>query len=300
MELKLKAMAKINLGLDVLRRRDDGYHDLRMVMQTIYLYDRIEIAESNEPGIRLVTNVGYLPVNEDNLVCRAARLLMDEFGIEQGLCIRLRKYIPVAAGLAGGSADAAATLVGVNRLFGLKLSREELMKRGVKIGADVPYCVMRGTALAEGIGDVLTRLPNAPDLHVVLAKPLIHVSTAFVYKNLRADELKTHPDIDAQVRAIREGDARAMAEQMGNVLETVTIPAYPVIDEIKACMMRAGAVNAMMSGSGPSVFGLFDEEDRAKAAYKELAEGSLARNVYLTRFFHAGGTAAEAARRNLW
>ena len=300
MELKLKAMAKINLGLDVLRRRDDGYHDLRMVMQTIYLYDRIEIAESNESGIRLVTNVGYLPVNEDNLVCRAARLLMDEFGIEQGLRIRLRKYIPVAAGLAGGSADAAAALVGVNRLFGLKLSREELMKRGVKIGADVPYCVMRGTALAEGIGDVLTRLPNAPDLHVVLAKPPIHVSTAFVYKNLRADELKTHPDIDAQVRAIREGDARAMAEQMGNVLETVTIPAYPVIDEIKACMMRAGAVNAMMSGSGPSVFGLFDEEDRAKAAYKELAEGSLARNVYLTRFFHAGGTAAEAARRNLW
>lgn len=206
----------------------------------------------------------------------------------------------MAAGLAGGSADAAAALVGVNRLFGLKLSREELMKRGVKIGADVPYCVMRGTALAEGIGDVLTRLPNAPDLHVVLAKPPIHVSTAFVYKNLRADELKTHPDIDAQVRAIREGDARAMAEQMGNVLETVTIPAYPVIDEIKACMMRAGAVNAMMSGSGPSVFGLFDEEDRAKAAYKELAEGSLARNVYLTRFFHAGGTAAEAARRNLW
>ena len=300
MELKLKAMAKINLGLDVLRRRDDGYHDLRMVMQTIYLYDRIEIAESNESGIRLVTNVGYLPVNEDNLVCRAARLLMDEFGIEQGLRIRLRKYIPVAAGLAGGSADAAAALVGVNRLFGLKLSREELMKRGVKIGADVPYCVMRGTALAEGSGDVLTRLPNAPDLHVVLAKPPIHVSTAFVYKNLRADELKTHPDIDAQVRAIREGDARAMAEQMGNVLETVTIPAYPVIDEIKACMMRAGAVNAMMSGSGPSVFGLFDEEDRAKAAYKELAEGSLARNVYLTRFFHAGGTAAEAARRNLW
>ena len=155
MELKLKAMAKINLGLDVLRRREDGYHDLRMVMQTIYLYDQIEIMESGKPGIEVVTNVPYLPVNEDNLVFRAARLLFDEFGIEQGLRIRLKKYIPVAAGLAGGSSDAAAVLVGVNRLFGLKLSRKELMERGVKIGADVPYCVMRGTALAEGIGDVL-------------------------------------------------------------------------------------------------------------------------------------------------
>lgn len=300
MELKLKAMAKINLGLDVLRRREDGYHDLRMVMQTIYLYDQIEIMESGKPGIEVVTNVPYLPVNEDNLVFRAARLLFDEFGIEQGLRIRLKKYIPVAAGLAGGSSDAAAVLVGVNRLFGLKLSRKELMERGVKIGADVPYCVMRGTALAEGIGDVLTRLPDAPDLYVVLAKPPVHVSTAFVYKNLRAGELKTHPDIDAQVKAIREGDAGAMAKHMGNVLETVTIPAYPVIDEIKTCMKRAGAVNAMMSGSGPSVFGLFDEEDRAKAAYKELSEGSLARNVYLTRFFHAGGTAAGAAGRNQW
>ncbi|WP_283684831.1 4-(cytidine 5'-diphospho)-2-C-methyl-D-erythritol kinase [Parablautia sp. Marseille-Q6255] len=286
MELQLKAMAKINLGLDVLRRRSDGYHDLRMIMQTVFLYDQIELSETDTPDIRLTTNVGYLPVNADNLVYKAAKLLMEEFGIEQGVRIHLKKYIPVAAGLAGGSSDAAAVLIGVNRLFGLGLSKEELKQRGVKIGADVPYCIMRGTALAEGIGDVLTRLPDAPDMHVVLAKPPIHVSTAFVYTNLRADRLEHHPDIDAQVRAIQSGDAHAMAALMGNVLETVTVPAYPVIDEIKAAMKRAGAVNAMMSGSGPTVFGLFDDAGRAKAAYEELRGSSLAKNVYLTRFFH--------------
>ncbi len=279
-------MAKINLGLDVLRRRSDGYHDLRMIMQTVFLYDQIELSETDTPDIRLTTNVGYLPVNADNLVYKAAKLLMEEFGIEQGVRIHLKKYIPVAAGLAGGSSDAAAVLIGVNRLFGLGLSKEELKQRGVKIGADVPYCIMRGTALAEGIGDVLTRLPDAPDMHVVLAKPPIHVSTAFVYTNLRADRLEHHPDIDAQVRAIQSGDAHAMAALMGNVLETVTVPAYPVIDEIKAAMKRAGAVNAMMSGSGPTVFGLFDDAGRAKAAYEELRGSSLAKNVYLTRFFH--------------
>lgn len=289
MEMKLKAMAKINLGLDVLRKRSDGYHDLRMIMQTVYLYDQIEISEVKTSGITLTTNAGYLPVNEDNLVYKAAKLLMDEFDIEQGVNICLKKYIPVAAGLAGGSSDAAATLVGLNRLFSLGLSREELRKRGVKIGADVPYCIMRGTALAEGIGDVLTMLPAAPDMHVVLAKPPIHVSTGFVYTNLKADRLAYHPDIDAQVDAIRTGDGYAMAKLMGNVLETVTIPAYPVIDEIKETMKRAGSLGAMMSGSGPTVFGLFDDEAQAKKAYEELRNGSLAKNVYLTKFFHPAG-----------
>ena len=285
-ELKLKAMAKINLGLDVLRRREDGYHDLRMIMQTVWLYDRITIARAEAPGISVRTNLSYLPTGQDNLVYRAAQLLMDEFSLKEGLHIELRKHIPVAAGLAGGSSDAAAVLVGVNRMFELGLSQEELMKRAVKIGADVPYCVMRGTALAEGIGEKLTRLPDAPDLHVVLAKPPVHVSTGFVYGNLRADALGSHPDIDAQVQAIRDGDARGMAELMGNVLETVTIPACPVIAELKAQMMRTGAVNAMMSGSGPTVFGLFDDEERARQAYEELSRGDLARNVFLTKFFH--------------
>ena len=282
-------MAKINLGLDVLRRRSDGYHDLRMIMQTVYLYDQIEIAEKTEPGITVATNIGYLPVNEDNLVYKAAKLLMEEFGVAQGVHIRLKKYIPVAAGLAGGSSDAAAVLVGINRMFRLGLSKEELKKRGVKIGADVPYCIMRGTALAEGIGDVLTPLPAAPDMHVVLAKPPIHVSTGFVYTNLKADQLAYHPDIDAQTDAIRAGDGYAMAKLMGNVLETVTIPAYPVIEEIKEEMKRAGALGAMMSGSGPTVFGLFDDAKKARATYEELRNGTLAKNVYLTKFFHSEG-----------
>lgn len=285
-ELKLKAVAKINLGLDVLRKRPDGYHDLRMVMQTVNLYDRITIREMEEPGIRVYTNLRYLPVNEDNLVYRAARLLMEEFSIRQGVEIQLQKYIPVAAGLAGGSSDAAAVLVGVNRMFQLGLSRQQLMERGVKIGADVPYCVLRGTALAEGIGEVLTLLPPVPRMHVVLAKPPVHVSTAFVYGNLKADQLDTHPDIDGQVQAIRDGDYRKMAALMGNVLETVTVPAYPVIGQIKDRLMEAGALNAMMSGSGPTVFGLFDDREMAERAYRDLKRGTLARNVYLVKFFN--------------
>ena len=285
-ELKLKAMAKINLGLDVLRRREDGYHDLRMIMQSIYLYDQIELRKKQQPGIQVEVNLSYLPANEDNLVYRAAKLLMDEFAIIEGVQIRLQKYIPVAAGLAGGSSDAAAVLVGMNRMFGLNLSQEQLMERGVKIGADVPYCIMRGTALAEGIGERLTRLPNAPEVHVLLAKPPIHVSTKFVYGNLKANALTAHPDIDGQIQAIRDGDLYAMADKMGNVLETVTIPAHPVIREIKDCMMEQGAVNAMMSGSGPTVFGLFDDQQKAQAAYDRMMESGLAKQVFLTRFFH--------------
>lgn len=285
-ELKLKAMAKINLGLDVLRKREDGYHDLRMIMQSIYLYDQIEMKECAENNITVSTNLSYLPVNEDNLVYKAAKLLTDEFQIKGGVQIYLKKYIPVAAGLAGGSSDAAAVLVGMNRMFGLGLSQQDLMDRGVKIGADVPYCIMRGTALAEGIGERLTKLPDAPDAHVVLAKPGIHVSTGFVYGNLKAGRIAEHPDIDAQVQAIQNGDLYRMAQLMGNVLETVTIPAYPVIDEIKETMLRAGAVGAMMSGSGPTVFGLFDDREKAQEAYRQLEDGDLAKSVFLTKFFH--------------
>ncbi|MDO4297081.1 MAG: 4-(cytidine 5'-diphospho)-2-C-methyl-D-erythritol kinase [Lachnospiraceae bacterium] len=284
-ELELKAVAKINLGLDVLRKREDGYHDLRMVMQSIGLHDTIQLKVTDEAGIQVTTNHPELPTGEDNLVYRAAKLLMDEFGIGKGLRIHLEKQIPVAAGLAGGSSDAASVLTGVNDLFGLQLSQEELMKRGVRLGADIPYCIMRGTALAEGIGEKLTRLPDAPDCLVLLAKPGIHVSTGFVYGNLRADSLAFHPDIDGQVEAIRNGDFYQMAELMGNVLETVTVPAHPVIREIQDEMLRLGAVNAMMSGSGPTVFGLFDSREKAQNAYEVLRNGTLAPEVFLTEFY---------------
>lgn len=284
-ELELKAVAKINLGLDVLRKREDGYHELRMVMQSIGIYDTIQLRITEEPGIRVVTSHPELPTGEDNLVYRAAKLLMDEFGIGRGLQIDLQKRIPVAAGLAGGSSDAASVLMGVNELFDLHLSQEDLMKRGVRLGADIPYCIMRGTALAEGIGEKLTRLPDAPECFVLLAKPGIHVSTGFVYGNLRADSLTDHPDIDGQTEAIRNGDFYRMAELMGNVLETVTVPAHPVIRKIQEEMMRLGAVNAMMSGSGPTVFGLFDSRERAQSAYETLRRETLAPEVFLTEFF---------------
>ena len=282
-EIKLKARAKINLGLDVVRKREDGYHEVRMIMQMINLYDKITLRQRTEPGITVSTNLSYLPVNEDNLVYRAAKLLMDEFQVSGGLEIVLQKYIPVAAGMAGGSSDAAAVMVGVNRMFHLGLSKKQLMERGVKIGADVPFCIMRGTALAEGIGEKLTTLPAMPHCSLVIAKPKVHVSTKFVYSNLKADEITEHPDIDGQVQALRDNDLEQIVAKMENVLETVTIPAYPVINKIKQTMIRHGAMGAMMSGSGPTVFGVFEREEQAKEVCRLLKKEGSAKQIYLVR-----------------
>ena len=214
--LRLKAYGKINLGLDVTGLREDGYHEVRMVMQTVGLHDRIELYRCQKPGIRLETNLYYLPVNEQNLAYKAAKLLMDEFSIQEGLAIHLRKFIPVAAGMAGGSADAASVLFGVNRMFGLGLTVKELMERGVKLGADIPYCLMRGTALAEGIGEKLTALPPMPQCQVLIAKPGISVSTKTVYKALDETELRpqNHPDIDGLVDAISAGSLPQIAGRL--------------------------------------------------------------------------------------
>lgn len=285
-EMKLKAFAKINLGLDVLCRREDGYHEVRMVMQTLKMYDRIILRKTKEPGIELKSNLFYVPENESNLACRAAKLLLDEFQPEGGIFIDLQKFIPVAAGMAGGSSDAAAVLYGVNRMFQMGLSKRQLMERAVKIGADVPYCIMRGTVLAEGIGEKLTPLPPMPSCKVLVAKPPISVSTKFVYENLNLDEIRKHPEIDVLLGGIKEGNLHKVASHMGNVLETVTIPNYPVIAKIREEMMRLGALNAMMSGSGPTVFGLFEDEDAAQQAYCSMREGDLAKQVYLTGIYN--------------
>lgn len=285
-EIKLKARAKINLSLDVVRRREDGYHEVRMIMQTINLYDKLEIKKTNEPGIQITTNSSFLPTNENNLVYKAADLLKKEFQIQDGISIHLQKFIPVAAGMAGGSSDAAAVLYGVNKLFDLKLSKKELQERGVKIGADVPYCIMRGTALAEGIGEKLTKLPPAPNCYVLIAKPGISVSTKFVYENLHANELKYHPDVDGMMEQMKAGNLQGMAQKMGNVLETVTIKEYPVIEDIKNAMKENGAINAMMSGSGPTVFGLFETEEAAKQAYGVLEQNPEVKKLYITTMFH--------------
>ena len=289
--LSLKAYGKINLGLDVLRRREDGYHDVRMIMQTVGIFDRVDLVWKEEPGIQVETNLYYLPTNENNLVYKAAKLLMDEFQIQEGLLIRLRKFIPVAAGMAGGSSDAAAVLFGVNKMFRLGLTTEELMERGVKIGADVPYCILRGTALSEGIGEVLTSLPPVPQCQVLVAKPGINVSTKFVYENLHANDLRPeqHPDIDGMIRAIKAQDLQGIADKLGNVLETVTVKEYPVIQEIKDKMLEFGAIGSLMSGSGPTVFGLFTNPRAAQEAYEELRYGEssgLAKQVYLTNFYN--------------
>ena len=289
-KIQLKALAKINLGLDVLRRREDGYHEVRMIMQTIQMYDVLEMKRVRKPGISLSVNYSYIPNDERNLVYKAAKLLMDEFQVKGGVDIHLEKFIPVAAGMAGGSSDAAAALVGINRMFQLGLTKRQLMERGVQIGADVPYCVMRGTALAEGIGEKLTSLPGVPMCYVLIGKPGINVSTKFVYGNLHLDEVTDHPDIDGMVQAIRNHDLYGITDRMGNVLESVTCPAYPVIDEIKAQMMKNGAVNAMMSGSGPTVFGIFDDPDKAEFARDQLKISGLSKQTFLTTVSKPGGT----------
>lgn len=284
-QIRLKALAKINLGLDVLRRKEDGYHEVKMIMQTIHLHDQIHIRKIDEEEIKIRTNLFYLPNNENNLAYKAAKILMDEFQLPGGVSIYLKKVIPVAAGMAGGSSDAAAVLFGMNKIFGLKLSMQELMDRGVKLGADVPYCIMRGTALAEGIGEKLTPLAPMPDCHILIAKPPISVSTKFVYENLHANDLKPedHPPVDSQLEALAEGNLEKLVANMGNVLERVTVPEYPVINELKSIMVECGALGAMMSGSGPTVFGIFTDDRAARAAYRKIEQSGLSKQIYLTR-----------------
>lgn len=281
-KLELKALAKINLGLDVLGRRENGYHDVRMVMQTIHLYDDVILEKTKEPGIHLETNLPYLPVDENNIAYKAAKLLQDEFGITEGIRIRLKKYIPVSAGMAGGSTNAAAVLFGMNRMYGLGLTEQQLKDRGVKLGADVPYCIMRGTVLAEGIGEILTPLPPMPKCYVLIAKPGISVSTKIVYEKFDALKDVEHPDIDRLMLGLENGNLAEVASSMGNVLEGVTIGLYPVIENIKQVMIQEGALNAMMSGSGPTVFGIYEDRRTAKKAYNVLKEKKLAKQIYVT------------------
>ena len=281
-QIELKALAKINLGLDVLGRRENGYHDVRMVMQSIYLYDEVRIEKAEPEEISVISNLSFLPTGEGNIAYKAAKLLKDEFQIKEGIKITLNKHIPVAAGLAGGSSNAAAVLFGMNRMFWLGLSQKELMERGVKLGADVPYCIMRGTVLAEGIGEELSVLPAMPKCTVLIAKPPVSVSTKVVYEALDSWNIVKHPDIDGIIEGLQNRDLRQVAASMGNVLEDVTIPMHPVIEDIKNEMKVCGALNAMMSGSGPTVFGLFESRAAAREAQRRIREKSLTKQVYVT------------------
>lgn len=279
------AHAKINLGLDVLRKREDGYHDVKMIMQMIQLHDILTFEKTADSGICIESNSGKLPLDEHNLIYKAAKVFFEAYGQAFGVRIYLEKHIPIAAGMAGGSTDAAATFSALNELAGNPLSIQQLLEISVKVGADVPYCLLKGTALSEGIGEILTALPAVPKAHLVIAKPDIDVSTAFVYQNLNVNQLKTHPDIDGMKQAIENRDLKGITSRMGNVLETVTIPAYPVIGDIKNTCMEHGAMNALMSGSGPTVFAVFDDEALAEEAAERIKEIYRIDEVYVTGFF---------------
>lgn len=282
--ISLNAYAKINLALDVLGRRSDGYHEVRMIMQSVRLYDKLSIRKTIKPVITLNTNLPYLPVNENNLVYAAAVLFRETFGIRDGMFFQLDKKIPVSAGLAGGSSDAAAALYGLNELFGTGLSAAELRTLGLKLGADVPFCLMRGTVLSEGIGELLTPLPPAPACFCLLVKPPINISTRYVYEHLSL-ETTMHPDIDAMCQAIQSGLFSKMAACLGNSLESVTQREHPEILKIKEQMLAAGAAGTLMSGSGPTVFGLFDNRKAAQKAFYEFKVGEFGRQTFLTEFY---------------
>lgn len=285
-KIGLKAFGKINLALDVVGKREDGYHEVKMIMQTVQMYDYVIISKNREKGIRIQTNLSFLPTNENNLVYRAAKILMDEFGIEEGIDIKLDKFIPVSAGMGGGSSDAATVLMGINKMFGLGLKKHQLMERGLQLGADVPYCVLRGTCLAQGIGEKITTLPPMPNCYVALVKPSVTVSTRNVYENLNLDKLDQHPDISGMIREIKEQNLRGIADKMENVLETVTVIQYPVIEQIKESLKKDGAMNALMSGSGATVFGLFERREDVVKALKNIKQQRLARQVFITEMYN--------------
>ena len=279
--VSMRAYAKINPGLDVIGRLENGYHEVRMIMQSINLYDKVSVTRNKTGRINVKTNLTFLPTGPDNLVYRAAAMLIEEFGIQDGVDIDLYKFIPVAAGMAGGSTDAAAVLKAVNKIFGLGLDDGALMERGAKLGADIPYCIMGGTALAEGIGERLTPLPKCPHFYLVIAKPGISVSTKMVYGSLRLDDTIIHPDTEGIIEAITNKDVKGIADRLCNVLESVTVKEYPVIQDIKAEMIRYGALNSLMSGSGPTVFGIFTDENKAKECNEYLRKSRMVRNSYV-------------------
>lgn len=283
-EYCVRAYAKINLGLDVLGRLPNGYHQVSMIMQSISLWDELTFRKAPR-DIRITSDSRELPLGRDNLIYRAAALMLEKCGISSGVRIHLRKNIPIAAGMAGGSTDAAAALKGICRLFGLEISPEQLREWGLGIGADVPYCLMGGTALAEGIGEKLTALPPLPECLILVATPRISVSTRYVYEHLDAQETLSHPDIRGMAEAVRKGSLPDVLSRMGNVLETVTIPEHPVIGSLKDRLLALGAAGSLMSGSGPTVFGIFlpGQEAAAQAALHSLRQDGLTDQLFLVR-----------------
>ncbi len=265
----INAPAKINIGLDVTGKREDGYHEIRTIMQSIKLFDRLTLTKTRAPGVRLSTNLKFLPTDDNNLIVKSAKMLIKEFDLPGGLNINLEKRIPVAAGMAGGSTDAASTMLAINQMYDIGLKDSGLMKRAVKLGADIPYCIMKGTALAEGIGEKLSTVPKLPGCTILLVKPKIHVSTKDVYGGLVLNENTVHPDIDKMIDAMKDKSLKTLCDNMGNILESVTISLHPEIADIKQFMLDHGALGSLMSGSGPTVFGIYKDKNAAMLAKDE-------------------------------
>ena len=290
-KLNYKARAKINLALDVCRRLENGYHEIKTVMQSVNIYDELEFKRRRDPDIILSVDSRYeLGDLGNNLIFRAAKFMKEYYGIRHGIEIHLKKTIPVAAGMAGGSTDAAATMLAMNEMFALKLDKEELMRQGLRLGADIPFCILGGTALAEGVGEKLTPLPAPPRASLLVVKPPIMVSTKRVYETLRVNQIAKHPDIDGMMAALEQGDIERVANYLENVMEAVTVKENSIIAEIKTMMTQQGAYNALMSGSGPSVFGIFAKEEEAQAAAKHIRSAlkakKMASQVFVTEFYN--------------
>ncbi|MEC0205421.1 4-(cytidine 5'-diphospho)-2-C-methyl-D-erythritol kinase [Paenibacillus lautus] len=281
MKIYEKAPAKINLMLDVLHKRPDGFHEVEMVMTMIDLADRLEMSEQKRDTIIITSQAGYIPLDEKNLAFQAARLIKERYDVKKGVHIHLDKKIPVAAGLAGGSSDAAATLRGLNRLWGLGIPQQELLALGAELGSDVPFCVTGGTALATGRGEILTPIPNPPQCWVIVAKPPINVSTAEVYGRLRSEQIQRHPSAERMVEALTLGSFQQMCQSLGNVLEEVTLKMHPEVQQLKEGMLKLGADGALMSGSGPTVFGLVSKESKVARIYNGLR--GFCKEVYAVR-----------------
>ena len=279
--MKIKAYAKINISLDIVGKREsDGYHLLKMIMQNIDLYDEISIEKQKE-GITISCNKNYVPTDSRNLAYKAASLFKETYNIDDGVHIDIVKNIPVSAGLAGGSTDAAAVLKLMNKIFEVNASDEELMNIGLKLGADIPYCINGGTALCEGIGEKITTLQPFKDKILVLVKPSFGVSTKEVYKSFNLDRVRVHPKTDSLIEAMENDDLYYVANNMKNLLENVTLRKHNILIKIKEEMNRYGAVGSMMSGSGPSVFAFFDDMLKAQRCYEKMKENH--REVFLTR-----------------
>lgn len=282
MKIEKKAYAKINLGLDVTGKRADGYHIVKMIMQNVDIFDSLTFEDNEDGEIRLTASSEKIPTDDSNLICKVAKQLQQEYQEKKGVNINLIKRIPVAAGMAGGSTDGAATYLALNELWNLGLTKEKLCEHAVKLGADIPYCIIGGTALAEGIGEELTTISDMPECKIVIAKPDIDVSTGWVYKELDSKEIEKHPDIDGVRAAIEAGDLTRMCELIENVLEPVTASKYSEISKIEKIMENNGAIRAFMTGSGPTVFGIFDDPGKAGIAFDAVKRSALAPQLFLS------------------